>query len=68
MHDTLRFWLDRGVDGFRADVVHLIGKGDDVDVLTDAEATTRSSRSTARWATSCCSGCARCSTLPAAAR
>jgi alpha-glucosidase len=29
MHDTLRFWLDRGVDGFRADVVHLIGK--DVD-------------------------------------
>ncbi len=26
MHDSLRFWLDRGVDGFRADVVHLIGK------------------------------------------
>ena len=26
MHETLRFWLDRGVDGFRADVVHLIGK------------------------------------------
>ena len=26
MHDTLRFWLDRGVDGFRIDVVHLIGK------------------------------------------
>ena len=26
MHDTLRFWLDRGVDGFRADVVHAIGK------------------------------------------
>ncbi len=26
MVDTLRFWLDRGVDGFRADVVHLIGK------------------------------------------
>ncbi|HEV2062142.1 MAG TPA: alpha-amylase family glycosyl hydrolase, partial [Solirubrobacteraceae bacterium] len=26
MHDTLRFWLDRGVDGFRADVVHLIAK------------------------------------------
>lgn len=26
MHDTLRFWLDRGVDGFRADAVNLIGK------------------------------------------
>ena len=26
MLDTLRFWLDRGTDGFRADVVHLIGK------------------------------------------
>ena len=33
MADTLRFWLDRGVDGFRMDVIHLIGKdpslGDD---------------------------------------
>jgi alpha-glucosidase len=26
MHDTLRFWLDRGVDGFRIDVVHKLGK------------------------------------------
>ncbi len=26
MADTLRFWLDRGVDGFRMDVIHLIGK------------------------------------------
>ena len=26
MHDMLRFWLDRGVDGFRMDVVHCIGK------------------------------------------
>jgi len=26
MHETLRFWLDRGVDGFRADVVHMIAK------------------------------------------
>ncbi len=26
MHDTLRFWLDRGVDGFRMDVIHLLAK------------------------------------------
>ena len=26
MHDTLRFWFDRGVDGFRMDVIHQIGK------------------------------------------
>jgi alpha-glucosidase len=26
MHDTLRFWLDRGVDGFRIDVAHKLGK------------------------------------------
>ncbi len=26
MHEVARFWLDRGVDGFRVDVVHCIGK------------------------------------------
>jgi alpha-glucosidase len=26
MHAVLRFWLDRGVDGFRVDVVHGLGK------------------------------------------
>ncbi|MFV1999088.1 MAG: alpha-amylase family glycosyl hydrolase [Acidimicrobiia bacterium] len=26
MHDTLRFWLDRGVDGFRIDVAHYMMK------------------------------------------
>jgi alpha-glucosidase len=35
MHDSLRVWLDRGVDGFRVDVVHLIGK--DPDLADDPE-------------------------------
>lgn len=35
MHESLRHWLDRGVDGFRADVVNLIGKGTDVDDLPE---------------------------------
>jgi glycosidase len=26
MHDVLRFWLERGVDGFRSDVIHRIAK------------------------------------------
>ena len=30
MHGVLRFWLDRGVDGFRADVIHLIGKDEEL--------------------------------------
>jgi len=26
MHDVVRFWLDRGIDGFRVDVVQCLGK------------------------------------------
>jgi alpha-glucosidase len=37
MHGTLRFWLDRGIDGFRMDVVHCIGKGRDLPQLTPEE-------------------------------
>lgn len=35
MHDVLRFWIDRGVDGFRADVVHCIGKDEALDDMPD---------------------------------
>jgi alpha-glucosidase len=37
MLDTLRFWLDRGVDGFRMDVVHLIAKPDGLPDRADGE-------------------------------
>lgn len=30
MHDVVQFWLDRGVDGFRVDVVHALGKDPDL--------------------------------------
>ena len=35
MHRTLRFWLDRGVDGFRIDVVHKLGKDPELRDNTD---------------------------------
>ncbi|HWM07479.1 MAG TPA: alpha-amylase family glycosyl hydrolase, partial [Actinophytocola sp.] len=37
MLDGLRFWLDRGVDGFRADVVNLIGRDPALPDLADAD-------------------------------
>jgi alpha-glucosidase len=41
MHRTLRFWLDRGVDGFRIDVVHGLVKHPDLpDVDGDQNFTT----------------------------
>ena len=36
VHDVLRFWLDRGVSGFRMDVINLISK---VQSYPDAEVT-----------------------------
>src|SRR5205807_2597204 len=38
MHDTLRFWLDRGVDGFRVDVVHCLAKPLDLPDLPSEKA------------------------------
>jgi len=38
MHGTLRFWLDRGVDGFRIDVVHMLGKDPALPDLAPGEA------------------------------
>jgi alpha-glucosidase len=35
MHDTLRFWLDSGVDGFRMDVVHALVKRPDLPDVDD---------------------------------
>ena len=35
MSDVLRFWMARGVDGFRADVVHCIGKGPELPDAPD---------------------------------
>jgi glycosidase len=43
MHDVLRFWLDRGVDGFRMDVVNMIWKHPDMpDQPPDPNARPRS--------------------------
>lgn len=41
VHDVLRFWLDRGVSGFRMDVINLISK---VQSFPDAEATIKDSK------------------------
>jgi alpha-glucosidase len=35
MHATLRFWLDRGVDGFRMDVIHALVKKPDFPDVDD---------------------------------
>ena len=38
MHQTMRFWLDRGVDGFRIDVVHCLAKNPDLPDLPAEQA------------------------------
>jgi alpha-glucosidase len=46
LEKTLRFWLDRGVDGFRIDVAHGMSKPPD---LPDAEHQRGEARDDARW-------------------
>lgn len=41
VHDVLRFWLDRGVSGFRMDVINLISK---VQSFADAEITVKENK------------------------
>ena len=51
MHDVLRFWLDRGVDGFRMDVIHCIGKDPALPDDPAERAASRTARSTTTRAT-----------------
>ncbi len=49
MHDVLRFWLDRGVDGFRVDMIGFLGKDEafrdePIDVYTTVHDWFRDSR------------------------
>ena len=69
--DVLRFWLDRGVDGFRVDVAHGLLKEeslrdqvvDDGEEPDSAAPITRSARwSSAPCATSRCGTSPRCTT------
>ena len=44
MADVLRFWFERGVDGFRIDVVWLLGKGPEIEPGTSFDDRTRPSK------------------------
>ena len=68
MHDTLRFWLDRGVDGFRIDVIHLLGKPESLPSIptTTSLASGESTSSTSTTRTRSCATSARCSTATTA--
>jgi alpha-glucosidase len=51
MHNVLRFWLERGVDGFRLDVVHKIAKDPELRDNPDASAAEAGIRHDESWPT-----------------
>ncbi len=58
VYDIMRFWLDKGVDGFRMDVINLISKDlsfpEDPAVLAGASTTAWLSQRTSRACTNSC--------------
>ena len=51
MHEVLRFWLERGVDGFRLDVIHKIAKDPELRDNQDAPAGEAEMRHDEDWPT-----------------
>ena len=65
MHDVLRFWIDRGVDGFRADVVHCIGKDPELADMPAELVGLPCCRTSGPGPTTSCARCDACSTIAA---
>ena len=59
MHDTIRFWMDRGVDGLRLDAIAKIAKD---PLLRDQTARPSATTRTGSRSTRACAASARSST------
>ena len=55
MHDVIRFWMDRGVDGLRLDAIHKIAKD---PLLRDHVGAPAGTTRTGTRSTSACAGSA----------